>query len=139
MLTFPRRFSGEFHFMTETLSKKVQHSIAQLMEAWKKQDFEVLNELLHKNFQFVSTGVKGYKYNKMQWLDVAVNKYKIHHYRTELLDLKETDSLVISLSKLSLLSSISFNDQYSTYLVTDVWKNEHGNWKLLMRQPVLIG
>jgi|SRR5689334_17025292 len=124
--------------MTETLSKKVQSAIFQLMEAWKKHDFEVLNDLLHKNFQFVSSSVKGYKYNKMQWLDVAVNKYKIYHYRNELLEVKETDSLVISLSRLTLLSSTSFNEQTNTYLVTDVWKNDDGNWKLLLRQPVLI-
>ena len=124
--------------MTETLSKKVQDSTVQLMEGWKKQDFEILNDLLHKNFQFVSTSVKGFRYNKMQWLDVAVNKYKIYHYRNELLELRETDGVVIALSRLTLLSSTSFNEQPNTYLVTDLWKNEHGSWKLLLRQPVLI-
>jgi len=124
--------------MTETLSKKVQHATTQLMEAWKRKDFDLLNDLLHKDFHFVSTSIKGFKYNKLQWLDVAVNKYKIYHYRNEILQLRETDGVVITLSRLNLLSSISFNEQSNTYLVTDVWKYEQGNWKLLLKQPVLI-
>jgi len=124
--------------MTETLSRKVQNASAKLMEAWKQQNFDALNTLLHKDFQFVSNSVNGFRYNKMQWLEVAANKYKIYHYRSELLEMRETDGVVVSLSKMSLISSTSFNEQPNTYLVTDVWKNVSGSWKLLLRQPVLI-
>jgi hypothetical protein len=108
------------------------------MEAWKKSDYEAMNELLHKDFQFISTTVNGYRYNKMQWLEVAVNKYKVFHYRYEFLSSNDCEDLLVSLSKLTMLSSISFNGQPNKYLVTDVWKKENRLWKILLRQSELV-
>ncbi|HYJ38613.1 MAG TPA: nuclear transport factor 2 family protein [Chitinophagaceae bacterium] len=124
--------------MTETKTRAVKHLSIQLMDAWKSQDFETLNLLLHKDFQFVSMQVSGYRYNKLQWLDVALNKYKIYHYRYDFLNLTESENVAVCVSRLSILSSVSFNEQSNNYLVTDVWKNSQGNWKILLRQPVLI-
>ena len=124
--------------MTETKTRAVKHLSIQLMDAWKSQDFETLNVLLHKDFQFVSTQVSGYRYNKLQWLDVALNKYKIYHYRYDFLNLTESENVAVCVSRLSILSSVSFNEQSNNYLVTDVWKIEQGNWKILLRQPILI-
>jgi hypothetical protein len=124
--------------MEDIIVKSVEHISRQLMEAWKKGDYEKMNDLLHKDFQFISTTISGYRYNKMQWLEVAINKYKIFHYKYEFLSIKESDDLVVSVSQLSMLSSTSFNGQTNKYLVTDVWKSENGLWKILLRQPELV-
>jgi hypothetical protein len=108
------------------------------MESWKKNDYERMNDLLHKDFQFVSAHIKDFKYNKLQWLDVAINKYRILHYRYEFLSLTDSDCVTISISHLYILSSVSFKDRPNKYLVTDLWKNEQNTWKILLRQPVLI-
>jgi hypothetical protein len=124
--------------MIEIKTKAIQSASIQLMEAWKKNDYEGMNDLLHKDFQFVSAHIRDFKYNKLQWLDVAMNKYKILHYRYEFLNLTESDCVTISISHLSILSSVSFKDRPNKYLVTDLWKNEQNAWKILLRQPVLI-
>ena len=124
--------------MIETKATAVHNASIQLMEAWKKKDFEGLNDLLHKDFQFVSAHIQGWRYNKLQWLDVAINKYKVYHYRYEFLNFIESNCVGVSLSKLTLLSSVTFNNTPNHYLVTDVWKHDQNTWKLLLREPVLL-
>jgi hypothetical protein len=124
--------------MIQTKTNSIQLASVQLMEAWKKNDFEVLNDLLHKDFQFVNAHVTGYRYNKLQWLEVAANKYKLSHFKYEFLTLTEADPVAINLSKLTIISSATINDQPNVYLASDVWKYEQSAWKLLLRQVVLI-
>ena len=124
--------------MMHTKTNSIQIASVQLMEAWKKNDFEVLNDLLHKDFQFVNAHVTAYRYNKLQWLEVSVNKYKLTHFKYEFLNLTETDPLAINLSKLTIISSATLHEQPNVYLATDVWKYEQSAWKLLLRQAVLI-
>ena len=124
--------------MIKFRTNSIQIASVQLMEAWKKKDFEVLNDLLHRDFQFVNAHIPGYRYNKLQWLEVAVNKYKLTHFKYEFLNLTETGAVTINLSKLSIISSATLNEQANVYLVSDVWQYEQPAWKLLLRQVVLI-
>ena len=124
--------------MIQTKTNAIQHASMQLMEAWKKGDFGVLNDLLHKDFQFVNAHVPGYRYNKLQWLEVAVNKYKLSHFKYEFLNLTETDVVAVNLSKLTIISSATLSERPNLYLVSDVWIYEQRAWKLLLRQVVLL-
>lgn len=124
--------------MAQTRISSVQHASIQLMDAWKRRDFATLNDQLHKDFQFVSAHINGYRYNKLQWLEVALNKYKIFHFRYEFLNVTDTDDVAVCISRLHIISSVSFKEQPNSYLLTDIWKNALGTWKLFLRQPVLI-
>jgi len=137
MLTYPDIIVGVF-FMTETRINSIRRSSTDLMEAWKKNDFEILNNLLHKDFQFISAEIPGFRYNKMQWLEIAVNKYEVFEYRYEFLNISQSAFLTLQLSRLTMLTSVSFHEKPNRYLVTDVWKEEDNRWKLLLRQPVLL-
>ena len=124
--------------MIKSKTNSIQIASVQLMEAWKRNDFEVLNDLLHKDFQFVNAHINGYRYNKLQWLEVSVNKYKLTHFKYEFLNLTEVDSIAINLSKLTIVSSATINDESNVYLASDVWKQVESTWKLLLRQVVLL-
>jgi len=74
----------------------------------------------------------------MQWLEIAVNKYEVFEYRYEFLNISQSAFLTLQLSRLTILTSVSFHEKPNRYLVTDVWKEEDNRWKLLLRQPVLL-
>jgi len=124
--------------MIKTRASSIQIASVQLMEAWKRNDFEVLNDLLHKDFQFVNAHINGYRYNKLQWLEVSVNKYKLTHFKYEFLNLTEANSVAINISKLTIVSSATISDESNVYLASDVWMHAESAWKLLLRQVVLL-
>lgn len=112
--------------------KSVEHEIVELSKnkwLWmSEKNVEVLEELFHKNSVFVHMGGS---WGKEREIDI-IKSGVIHYKKTDIHEVSVNiiGNTAILLNRITLLAVVGGNQVTNPFMVTEVYKQENGNWKL---------
>lgn len=107
------------------------------MEAWKMRDKEELERLsAEEMIMFSAFGKNGYM-DRDKAIQAMMNSFPISGYRYRFVNflIYEKFAVVNSFLQVNLVSGLA--NENDVYQVTDVWKRQKREWKLICRQPSL--
>ena len=107
------------------------------LEAWKTRDRQTLERLTSEDMILFSAFFKSGFQERDQAIQNMMDSFTIHDYNCRFINIMvyKEFAVVNTILNISLLSGLAADDD--AYQVTDVWKKNKKEWKLVCRQPAL--
>lgn len=127
----PRASRAEIEKSLLTLERK-------WMEALKLRDASALSQIISDDFTFVSSRLAGAGGDRAKYFDHALRELKLASYEFDELKVRLYGRAAVVSGRLKQVAAVAGDDWGGTYLVTDVWINQDGNWRAVSRHSSLL-
>lgn len=101
------------------------------MQAWIDKDEKKFNDILSDDFLLSSA--RGQFMNKQQWIQGAIGQFSCSEFEWKEINVRIYDSVAVVNSITSQKANVGSEDWSGDFIVTDVWVNKSGNWRVVAR------
>lgn len=119
-------------------TKKTLLSIEQnWMESLRVRDADSLSQVISADFTFANSRLGEMK-TRSQYLEYALRDLKLTSFEFDKTTIQLFGRTAIVSSQLKQKGSVGGEDWSGNYLVTDVWINRDGNWRVVSRHESVV-
>ena len=100
------------------------------MQAWKDNDMNFLENILAPDFRLLTSEL--WVMPREKWL-ALVPAYKCQSFEYKQQEVRDYGNAAIVQSNYSQTATLNGQDRSGDFLITDIWVNQDGNWKVTHR------
>jgi ketosteroid isomerase-like protein len=108
------------------------------MEAHKLRDASALSQIVSDDFAFVSPRLAGAGVDRSRYFDHVLRDLKLASYEFGDMKVRLYGKTAIVSGRLKQTATVAGEDWGGLYLVTDVWVNRDGTWRVVSRHASLL-
>lgn len=104
------------------------------MRAWQARDRPVLEKLLAPDFALVVATAPHYRFERSDWIELAVGSYRCTRFAYEHIQFHRLSSNVVAMSAIADQdAALGSEDRSGRFFVTDLWKKSGSKWQVCAR------
>jgi ketosteroid isomerase-like protein len=108
------------------------------MESLKLRDANALSQIISDDFTFASPQLAGAGVDRAKYFDHALHDLKLAAYEFSELKVRLYGRTAIISGRLKQNATVAGADWSGLYLITDVWVNRDGTWRVVGRHASLL-